>query len=152
MCPERNTANLEPFRTLAICTGNGASSQIAQGWLNHFGSELVQVKSAGTHPKGVHPVAVQVMAEVEIDLSSDTSDHVDRYLGDDFDLVLTVCDAASGSCPVFKGAKRQLHHDFEDPDKPGISDEALLPVFRQVRDENRVYCRCFLSAEVGINL
>ena len=151
MCPERNTANLEPFRTLVICTGKGASSQIAHGRMKHFGSELVQVGSAETHPKGVHPVEVKVMAEVEMDLSLHTSDHVDRYLGDDFDLVLTVSDAASESWPVFPGAKRQLHHSFKAPDKPGLGDEELLPVFRQVRDEIGLYCRCFLSAEVSIN-
>ena len=110
-------ADQDPFRILVVCTGNRARSQMAHGWMRHLGGSRVRVESAGTQPKGVHPMAIRVMAEVGIDLSTHTSDHVDRYVGEDFDLVVTVCDSARESCPVFPGAKRVIHHAFEDPDR-----------------------------------
>ena len=126
---------MKTLRILVLCTGNRARSQMAHGWLRHLGGERVVVESAGTEPKGLHPLSVRVMAEVGIDISAHTSDHVERYVGQDFDLVLTVCDSARESCPVFPGAKRLLHHAFEDPDQPGLDEGALLAVFRRVRDE-----------------
>ena len=86
------------------------------------------------------------MAEVGIDISGHTSDHVDRYAAQDFDLALTVCDSAQESCPVFPGAKRMLHRGFEDPDKPGLDEDELLAVFRQVRDEIGEYSRELLDS------
>ena len=136
-----------PFRILVICTGNRARSQIAQGWLAHLGGEGIQVDSAGVDPKGVHPIAVQVMAEVGIDISAHTSDHVDRYVAGGYDLVLTVCDSAREVCPVFSGARRTLHHGFTNPDQPELSDAALVRLFRQVRDEIGDYCRSLLERE-----
>ena len=85
------------------------------------------------------------MAEVGIDLSTHTSDHVDRYVNGDFDLVLTACDSARESCPAFPGARRMLHHSFEDPDKPGLTDDQLLPVFRRIRDDIGEYTRELLD-------
>ena len=105
-----------PVRILVICTGNRARSQMAHGWLRQIGGDRVAVCSAGTVPKGVHPIAIGVMSEVEIDISAHSSDHVDRYLEDEFDLVLTVCDSARESCPVFSRARRTVHQSFEDPD------------------------------------
>ena len=130
-----------PLRILVICTGNRARSQMAQGWLAHLGGEGVQVDSAGVDPKGVHPIAVQVMAEAGIDISAHTSDHVDRYVSSGYDIVLTVCDAAREVCPVFPGAKRTLHHNFIAPDQPQLSEAELVRLFRQVRDEIGDYCR-----------
>ena len=92
-------ADTEPYRLLVICTGNRARSQMAHGWLQSIGGERVSVFSAGTEPKTVHPIAVRVMAEVGIDISGHTSDHINQYLNDDFDLVLTVCDTARSACP-----------------------------------------------------
>ena len=109
-----------PYCILVLCTGNRARSQMAHGWLRHIGGDRVEVDSAGTAPKGLHPLSVRVMAEVGIDISAHTSDHVDRYVAQDFDLVLTVCDSARESCPVFPGAKRMLHRGFEDTDRPGL--------------------------------
>ena len=100
-----------------------------------LGADRVSVASAGTQPRGLHPLSVRVMAEVGIDISAHTSDHVDRYVNDESDLVLTVCDSARENCPAFPGARRMLHHSFEDPDKPGLTDDQLLPVFRRIRDE-----------------
>ena len=122
---------------------------MAHGWLRNLGKELVKVESAGTQPKSAHPLAVQMMAEVGIDLSSHTSDHVDRCLGNYFDLVLTICDAARENCPVFPGARRQPHPSFEDPGKPALVDEELLPVFRRIRDEIGEHCRGLLATEFG---
>lgn len=136
----------EPFRILVICAGNRARSQMAHGWLGHLGGAGVAVDSAGTHPRGVHPLAVRVMAEVGIDISGHTSDHVDRHANADYDLVLTVCDAAREVCPVFPGAKRTLHQGFADPDRPELDAETLIAVFRQVRDEIGEYCRNLLQS------
>ena len=119
---------------------------MAHGWLRGLGGERVAVESAGTAPKGLHPLSVRVMAEVGIDISAHTSDHVDRYVEQDFDLVLTVCDSARESCPVFPGAKRMLHRDFEDPDQPGLGEDELLAAFRRVRDEIGEYTRELLAA------
>ena len=130
-----------PYWLLVICTGNRARSQMAHGWLAHLGGERVAVASAGTEPKGVHPLAVKVMAEVGIDISAHTSDSVDRYVAQDFDLVITVCDSAREQCPVFPGAKRTLHHAFEDPDYPELDDATFTDVFRRIRDEIGVFCR-----------
>lgn len=130
-----------PFRILVICTGNRARSQMMHGWLAQIGGDRVAISSAGTDPKGVHPVAIRVMEEVGIDVSDHTSDHVDRYLEDDFDLVLTVCDSARESCPVFPGAQRTIHRSFEDPDDPDLSQERLADVFRRIRDEIGGYTR-----------
>ena len=134
-----------PCRILVLCTGNRARSQMAHGWLRHLGGERVAVESAGTAPKGLHPLSVRVMAEVGIDISAHTSDHVDQYVAQDFDLVLTVCDSARESCPVFPGARRMLHRSFEDPDNPGVHDYGLLAVFRRVRDEIGEYSRKLLD-------
>ena len=135
-----------PFRILVLCTGNRARSQMAQGWLRRLGGERVAVESAGTAPKGLHPLSVRVMAEVGIDISAHTSDHVDQYVAQDFDLVLTVCDSARKSCPVFPGTKRMLHRGFEDPDQPGLGEDELLAVFRRIRDEIGEYSRELLDS------
>ena len=90
-----------PFRILVLCAGNRARSQMAHGWLRCLGGERVAVESAGTAPKGLHPLSVRVMAEVGIDISAHSSDHVDQYVAQDFDLALTVCDSAREKCPVF---------------------------------------------------
>ena len=133
---------------LVICTGNRARSQMAHGWLRHLGGERVVVRSAGTEPKGVHPVATRVMAEVGIDISDHASNHVDEYVDDDFDLVLTVCDHAKETCPVFPGARRNLHRDFEDPDYPWMDEEEFAEVFRRIRDEIGDFSRELLEREL----
>ena len=134
----------EPLRLLVVCIGNRARSQMAHGWFRHLGGERVAVDSAGTEPTGVHPLAARVMAEVGIDITGHTSDHVDRYVGNDYDLVLTVCDTAKESCPVFPGARRTLHHAFEDPDYPEMTEEELADVFRRIRDRIGDFCRDLL--------
>ena len=122
---------------------------MAHGWLRRIGGERVEVCSAGTEPKGVHPLAIGVMSEVGIDISCHTSDHVDRYVADDFDLVVTVCDSAKESCPVLPGARRTVHHSFEDPDYPDLSEDELAQVFRRIRDEIGEYSRRLLDEVLG---
>lgn len=134
-----------PLRILVICTGNRARSQMAQGWLRHLGGNDVEVESAGTEPKGVHPIAVRVMAEVGVDLSAHTSDPVDHYVDQHFDLVITVCDSAREQCPIFPGAGRVLHRSFEDPDYPQMSESELTDVFRRIRDDIGRFCRRLLA-------
>ncbi len=138
-----------PFRILVICTGNRARSQMAHGWLRRIAGEHVEVCSAGTEPKGVHPIAIGVMSEVGIDISGHTSDHIDRYAEEDFDLVLTVCDAAKESCPVLPGARRTVHRSFEDPDYPDLSEDELTQLFRRIRDEIGEYSRSLLDEVLG---
>lgn len=121
---------------------------MAQGWLRHLGGARVEVDSAGTDPKGVHPLATRVMGEVGIDISGNTSDHVDTYLGEDYDLVVTVCDAARESCPIFPGARRLLHRGFEDPDYPWMTEKELAGVFRGVRDDIGSFCRALVAREI----
>ena len=113
-----------------------------------MGGTRVEVDSAGTDPKGVHPLAVRVMAEIGIDISGHTSNHVDTCLGEDYDLVVTVCDAARESCPVFPGARRLLHRTFEDPDYPWMTEKEIAGVFRRIRDEIGDFCRALVGREV----
>ncbi len=131
----------EPFRMLVICTGNRARSQMAHGWLRHLGGSQLVVDSAGIEPKGVHPLAVDVMAEIGIDISDHTSDPVNKYINSEYDLVLTVCDTANELCPVIPGARRTTHHAFEDPDYPHMSATEFRDVFCRIRDEIGNFCR-----------
>ena len=139
------TTTEQPFRILVICTGNRARSQMAHGWLDHLGRDRVNVASAGTVPKGVHPIAIRVMAELGIDISAHTSDPVERYVDQHFDLVITVCDAAREQCPVFPRARRVLHHGFEDPDYPELDEDSFTDVFRRIRDEIGEFSRELLG-------
>ncbi len=123
-------------RVLVLCTGNSCRSQMAEGWINHELGETWLARSAGTAPAdGVHPLAVRVMAEVGIDLSDGKPELVSDYLGDPWGLVITVCDLASETCPVFPLSVEKLHISFPDPaDAVGSQDEQLV-VFRAVRDD-----------------
>ena len=124
-------------RVLFICTHNSARSQMAEGLLRHLGNERFEVFSAGTEATFVRPMAIQAMAELGIDISCQQSKKLDRYLGEPFDDVITVCDTAAEACPVFPGATRRRHWSFEDPSKATGSEAEQLGVYRQVRDEIR---------------
>lgn len=123
-------------KILILCTGNSCRSQMAEGLLKSF-DENLEVFSAGTNPSGrVHPKAVIVMKELGIDLSKNYPKKVDQFLSDAFDYVITVCDNAKESCPVFLGkVKNQLHIGFEDPAEAIGTDEEILDEFRRIRDE-----------------
>ena len=123
-------------RILILCTGNSCRSQMAEGFLKSFDSEL-DVYSAGTNPsKQVHSKAIQVMKEVGIDLSKNYPKKVDQFLNEAFDYVITVCDNAKETCPVFLGkVKNQLHIGFEDPAEAKGTEEEIISKFRKIRDE-----------------
>ena len=122
-------------RVLILCTGNSCRSQMAEGWVRHDLGDSVEVVSAGTHPSYVHPLAIRVMAEAGVNLSSHTSKSVDRFLGQPMDLVVTVCDSAREACPVFPNAKRVVHDLIPDPVGYGAGNrEVALAKFREVRD------------------
>ena len=123
-------------KILILCTGNSCRSQMAEGFLKSFDPEL-EVYSAGTHPSSqVHPKAVQVMAETGIDISDGKPENVDKYLDHSFDYVITVCDNAKETCPMFLGdVKEQLHIGFEDPAEVVGTEEKVLAEFRRIRDE-----------------
>ncbi|HRW95537.1 MAG TPA: arsenate reductase ArsC [Bacteroidales bacterium] len=120
---------------LILCTGNSCRSQMAQGFLQSFNKAL-SVFSAGTDPaKEVHPLAVKTMAEAGIDISKNVPARVDDYLNREWDYVITVCDQANESCPLFTGkVKNRLHMGFEDPAKAIGSPEEVEQRFRTVRD------------------
>jgi len=130
-------------RVLILCTGNSARSQMAEGLLRHDAGDRFEVFSAGTKPSFVRPEAIAAMRELGIDISGHRSKGVDEFIGQQFDYVLTVCDNANESCPVFPGQTVRIHHSFEDPaEARGASDERLA-VFRRVRDELRRYLSDF---------
>ena len=124
-------------RVLFICTHNSARSQMAEGLLRNLGGERFEVFSAGTEATHVRPLAIRVMAEIGIDISGQQSKTLDRYLGEPFDDVITVCDAANEACPIFPGAKQRRHWSFEDPSKATGSGDDQMAVYRRVRDEIR---------------
>jgi arsenate reductase len=121
-------------RVLVLCTGNSARSQMAEGLLRHFHGDRLEVESAGTRPGRVHPEAIAAMREIGIDISSQRSKHVDEFSGQAFDCVITVCDRAAETCPVFPGQALRLHRDFPDPADPAIPERARARRFREVRD------------------
>ncbi len=137
-------------RVLILCTGNSARSQMAEGLLRHDAGDAFEVESAGTKPGAVRHEAIAVMRELGIDISGHRSKHVDEFEGQHFDYVITVCDNAKESCPVFMGAAKRLHHSFDDPPPASQgTDEGRIAIFRRVRDELRVYLREFARAERG---
>jgi arsenate reductase (thioredoxin) len=124
-------------RVLFLCTHNSARSQMAEGLLRDMAGDRFEAFSAGTEATRIRPEAISVMAEMGVDISAQKSETLDRYLGESLDLVVTVCDDANESCPVFPGARERLHWSFPDPSKAaGGYDERLL-AFRNVRDRIR---------------
>lgn len=130
-------------RVLILCTGNSARSQMAEGLLRHDAGDRFTVESAGTKPSTVRSEAIAAMKELGIDISGHSSKSVDKFAGQKFDYVLTVCDKAKESCPIFPGQSIRLHRNFEDPAAMAGSVEERLAVFRRVRDQIREYLRGF---------
>jgi len=124
-------------RVLFLCTHNSARSQMAEGLLRALGGKDVEVASAGTEQTRVRPEAIAVMNELSIDISSQVSKTLERFLGVEWDEVITVCDQANESCPVFPGARRRRHWSIDDPSKVQGSEEERLTAFRRARDELR---------------
>ncbi|MCU0723134.1 MAG: arsenate reductase ArsC [Planctomycetes bacterium] len=129
-------------RVLFLCTGNACRSQMAEGWARHLFGGTIDAFSAGIDPKGVDPRAVRVMAEAGVDLSGQRSKHAKEFLGQPFDLVVTVCDRAKEACPVFPGPGERLHRSFDAPPalaEGAASEEEALAHYRRVRDEVRAF-------------
>ena len=122
-------------RVLFLCTGNSARSQMAEGLLRHWAGDRFEVFSAGTRPAGLNPNAVTVMAEMGVDIAGGRSKSANEFTDQQFDYVITVCDSAKESCPIFPGAAQRLHYSFQDPAATQGSAEEQLAVFRRVRDQ-----------------
>jgi len=131
-----NAPNLR--KVLFLCTGNSCRSQMAEGWARHLRAGAIEPYSAGVETHGLNPGAVKVMEEAGVDISHHYSKHVDELKDVEFDLVVTVCDNAVKSCPVFLGGARVIHHGFDDPPrlaKGEETEEGRLLHYRRVRDE-----------------
>jgi arsenate reductase len=133
------------MRVLFVCTGNSARSQIAEALLGRIGGDHFAVFSAGTEPKGVSPFTVRILNDAGIDWSTARSKSVQEFLGQEFDHVITVCDSARQTCPVFPGTHARLHWDLEDPAEVAGSDEQKLAAFRHTYDEVDRRIRAFVE-------
>lgn len=129
-------------KILILCTGNSCRSQMAEGLLTSFTSNT-KVYSAGTKPEKVNPFAIKAMREIGIDISENTSNHVDEYVDIDFDYVFTVCDNAKEICPIYPKAKQMIHHSFTDPADASGSDRQQLKIYIEVRNQLSVYFKAF---------
>jgi arsenate reductase (thioredoxin) len=132
-------------RVLILCTGNSARSQMAEGLFQHQGGSAFEVSSAGTRPTHVRAEAIAVMKEIGIDISSHRSKSADEFVGQHFDYIITVCDNAKETCPVFPGIAQRLHWPFEDPAAVDGSEAERLAAFRRVRDLIHARIRLFLQ-------
>ncbi len=139
------STSASPVRVLVVCTGNSARSQLGEALLAHLGGAAFDAASAGTDPKGVNPYSVRVLAEIGIDWSTATSKGLDGFLGQPFDYVITVCDRAKQSCPVFPGSGNALHWGLEDPAEAEGTDEERLEAFRRTRTELTLRLRPFIE-------
>ena len=121
---------------LILCTGNSCRSHLAEGLLRHYAGDFLEVQSAGSHPAGhVHPLAIQVMTELGLDISGHTSKHLNVFLTRPVETVITVCGNADQVCPNFPGQVNRHHWPFFDPAKAEGSDAEKLQIFRTIRDE-----------------
>ena len=130
------------LKILFLCTGNSCRSQMAEGWARHLKGDQIEVWSAGVEAHGLNPYAVKVMAEAGVDISSQQSANVKDVCDIPFDYVITVCDHARESCPLFPRPVKKLHKSFDDPpflSKSAKSEEETLNIYRRVRDEIRAF-------------
>lgn len=139
--------NARPIRVLFLCTGNSCRSQMAEGLLHTLGGEDFEVHSAGTDPKVVHPLAIEAMREVGIDISTQRSKSLDRFLDQAFDYVITVCDRVRDKCPTFPGDNQRIHWGFDDPETASGSMVERRAVFRRVRNEINERLRVWVTLQ-----
>ena len=132
-------------RVLILCTANSARSQMAEGLLRWDHGAKFEVHSAGAKATSVRPEAIQAMKEIGIDISGHRSKAVDEFASESFDYVITVCDNASVTCPIYPGHTNRIHHSFEDPAATPGPEEERLASFRRVRDQIRAYLRMFAA-------
>jgi arsenate reductase (thioredoxin) len=125
-------------KVLILCTGNSCRSHMAEGILKQAAGDMMEVQSAGSKPAGyVHPLSIEVLGEIGIDISGHTSKHLDRFLDAGIDTVITVCGHADQACPTFPGKVDRFHWGFEDPPKARRPGESEIDAFRRIRDEIR---------------
>ena len=137
------------IKVLFLCTANAARSQMAAGLVRHDFGDRIETYSAGTNPKGVSRLAVMVLDEIGIDISGETSDHMDKYADMRFDYVITLCDNANENCPLFFGGVNRLHMGFPDPPHSNDPTPENLQKFREVRDQIRSEMKKFFSRVPG---
>lgn len=138
----------EPMRVLFLCTHNSSRSQMAEGLLRARGGPAFEVFSAGTQPRSVHPLAIEVMRELGIDISGHTAKGIDTFESlPPMDLVITVCDDAQEACPVFPHARKQVHWGFPDPSRVTGTEAERLAAFRHIRDLIAVRINQFLGRQ-----
>lgn len=137
---------MEKPAVLILCTGNSCRSHLAEGILRRTAGDLVEVYSAGSHPAGyVHPKAIEVMKEIGIDISAHTSKHMNYFLTQRIDTVITVCGNADQVCPAFPGQVNRHHWGFDDPAHATGSEDEALEVFRQVRDRIKLVFEAYAA-------
>ncbi len=136
-------------KVLVLCTGNSCRSQIAHGYLAHFGQDKVEVYSAGIETHGVNPRAIATMKEDGIDISNHTSNNVNEYANMEFDFVITVCDNAKENCPYFPAKVKMLHHNFPDPAKAKGTEEEITAEFKRVRQMIKEYSQNFIQQYIS---
>ena len=143
--PELKMSGSRRIRVLFLCTHNSARSQMAEAILRSLGEGLVEVHSAGTEVTRVHPLAIRTMAERGLDISNHRSKHMDELIGEDFDYVVTVCDNARESCPIFPGAPERIHWSIADPAAVEGTEEVRAAVFKRAADELTTRIRYLLA-------
>lgn len=131
---------MKKTKILVLCTGNSCRSQLAHAYLEHALGTQFEVFSAGVEKHGVNPKALAVLQEDGLDCNHYTSNLVDEYSHLEFQWVLTVCDNAAERCPIFASSAKKIHHDFKDPAKAKGSEEEIMNVFRNIRDEIKTFC------------
>ena len=139
---------MEKKKILVLCTGNSCRSQIAHGYLQYFAKEKAIIYSAGIETHGVNPRAISTMKDDNIDISNHTSNHFDEYKDINFDYVITVCDNAKESCPLFIGEAKIFHYNFPDPAKATGTEEEIKEAFKKVRDQIKKYCEDFIKNNI----
>ena len=139
------------FTILILCTANSARSQMAEGLLRDLAGEQFEIYSAGSKPSTVNPFAIRAMQERGLDIRHHHSKHLNQFIDVPFDYVITVCDNAAESCPIFPGPAQRIHWGFPDPAAVEGSDEALLEAFRVVRDAIEQQLRQWLNANHSLS-
>ena len=135
-------------KILFLCTGNSCRSQMAEGLLRHLAGDKYEVFSAGVEPSKVHPMSILVMDEVNIDIRKQTSDNVEDYLSSGIDIVISVCDHAAQTCPIFPGDIKRIHWSVKDPYHGWDVDESKVPDYRRTRDDLKTRIEKFLSTSL----
>ena len=141
---------MEKKKLLVLCTGNSARSQMAEGLLRHEGGDRFDVFSAGTKPSRVRPEAIAAMREIGIDISGHRSKPVDEFVEQDLEYVITVCDNAKETCPVFPGTVKRLHWPFVDPASVEGPENVRLAAFRKIRDQIHGRIMVFLNGDESV--